>query len=241
MARIENITKEQVTKLITKFIKEQAKNMGDKTNMKLDINISNWLGGMGRDKKWIYSEIRFNGNSYIFKDKEITDAHFILMLNIALRESGVKGNVFYDTYGDGYWEKKQDIFKRLEIFAKPCKEFKELNKVLEKNGTKGIDDLDVFSVRICGKRSSYSDSGEYYYLCHQPKMCLSIIDYIKKNKGRFGVVKTCVRDYLSHGDETDYKIAQYQESEWYGKRGNNLFITITDGKGHKDYKNKFEL
>ena len=241
MARIENISREKVTNLIAKFIKKQSREMGDKTNMTLDISHFNWVCGMGRDKKWSYSEIRFDDNCYIFKDKEISEDAFIILLKKALELSGVNGKVFYDEYGDGIWTKKQVLFKRLEIFGKPCKEFKELNKILVKNGIKNIGDLDVFSVGICGKRSSYGDSGKYYYLCYQPKMCLSIIDYIKSNKGKFGVIKAEVKEYLDYGDDVDYEIAQYQESEWYGKRGNNITISIRGGKNKKDYQYKFEI
>jgi hypothetical protein len=126
MTRIENISKEQVTKLIAKFIKEQSKKIGDRTNMEL----VNWVCGVGRDKKWSHTEIRFDGNSYIFKDKKITEEQFVCLLNKALEESGVKGKVFYDVYDDGYCAERQTIFGRLEIFGKPCKEFKELNKAL---------------------------------------------------------------------------------------------------------------
>jgi uncharacterized protein CbrC (UPF0167 family) len=241
MARIENITKDKLVEAIAKFIKELSKKMGDKTNMEVDIDHSNWMCGMGANKKWSYTEIRFGGNSYIFKDKEITEEQFVYLLNKALDKSGIKGKVFYDTYGDGYWCDKQTIFRRLEIFNKPCKEFKELNKTIKKCGAKEIGEFDVFSVGICGKRSSHGDYGKYYYLCYQPNMCLSIIDYIKSNKGRNGIVKVEVRDYLDHGDDCDYRIAQYQESEWYGKRGNNLILSIKKGKNKKDYQYKFEL
>lgn len=126
MTRIENISKEQVTKLIAKFIKGQSKKMGDGTNMEL----VNWVCGVGRDKKWSHTEIRFDGNSYIFKDKKITEEQFVCLLNKALEESGVKGKVLYDVYDDGYCAERQTIFGRLEIFVKYCKEFKELNKAL---------------------------------------------------------------------------------------------------------------
>lgn len=238
MKRVENITREQVTKLIVKLIKECAKNMGNSTNIEVGIGHSNWING---NKKWAYSEIRFGGCSYIFKDKEITEYDFIRLLENALKESGVKGKVFYDVCGDGIWTSKQAIFRRLEIFAKPCKEFRELNKVLVKNGSKEIGEFDVYSVRVCGKRSIYNDSGKYSYLCHDSVKCQSVIDFIKDNKGRNGVVKTSVVDYLDKGDEEDYRIAQYQESEWYGRAGANLKVNIIGGKGKKDYENTFGL
>lgn len=241
MTRIENAKREELVNLLSSYIKSQQKLLGDKTNDQLNVSISNWVCGMGQDKKWSRTEIRIGDNQYIFKDREIGEETFIHLLNKALQASGVKGKVFYDEYGDGFWTPKTTRFNRLEIFNKPCKEFDSLNKTLSKYGSKKIDDLDVFSVRVCGKRQSHSDCGNYYYLCHCPKICLSIIDYIKTNKGRFGVVKTRVDEYLDHGDEEDYRIAQYQESEWYGKRGNAITISIKGGKGKKDYEQKFEI
>lgn len=241
MEKIENITKEALIKSMVAFIKDWSMRIGERTNLNLPIEHSNWMCGMGPHQKWSHTEITLDNKSYIFKDKEITEEEFIYLLNKALEKSGVNGKVFYDVYGDGYWGEKQYIFRRLEIFAKPCKEFNELNKLFKKCGSKTLGDLDVFSVEICGKRSSYSDYGKYHYLCHNPKMCLSIIDYIKTNKGRNGVVRVEVRDYLDHGDDCDYRIAQYQESEWYGKRGNNLILTIKAGKQKKEYQYKFVI
>jgi hypothetical protein len=241
MEKIENITKEGLITSMVAFIKDWSMRIGERTNLNLPIEYSNWMCGMGLHKKWSHTEITLDDKSYIFKDKEITEEDFIHLLNKALEKSGVNGKVFYDVCGDGYWCEKQYIFRRLEIFAKPCKEFNELNKLFKKYASKTLGDLDVFSVEICGKRSSYSDCGEYHYLCHNAKKCLSIIEYIKANKGRNGVVSFSVNDYLDHGDETDYKIAQYQESEWYGKRGNNLTIVIKCGRNKKDYSNDFVI
>jgi len=181
------------------------------------------------------TEIKFGRKAYVFEDREITDYGFIDMLNKALDKSGVKGKVFYDEYEGGFFTPSQVVFDRLEIFAKPCKEFNALNKCLSKLGVKPIGEFDVFSVGICGKRNSYSDDGNFRYLCHQPKLCLSVIDYIKANKGRNGVVSVVLKDYVYHGDDTDYRIAIYEESEWYGRKGRKLILTIKGGKGKKDY------
>ena len=40
-----------------------------------------------------------------------------------------------------------------------------------------------------------------------------------------------IKENLSHGDETDYRIAQYQESEWYGSFANNITLEVTTPKG----------
>lgn len=235
MERIENVTRERLVDLIAGYIKGESKKMGGSTNMMLDVDYVNCTCGMGMDRKWAYSEIMFGGKAFVFKDREITDYGFISMLNKALEKSGVRGKVFYEEYEGGYFTSSQVVFDRLEIFAKPCKEFNSLNKALVKYGVKPIGEFDVFSVGISGKRNSYSDDGNFRYLCHQPKLCLSIIDYIKANKGRNGVVMAMTKDYVDHGDETDYRIAQYQESEWDGRKGRKLILTIKGGKNKKDY------
>jgi hypothetical protein len=236
--RIENKTREQVTNLIAKHIKECFKAMGSRTNMNLDIDLSNWSSGFGRNSKWSNSEIRFGGNSYIFKDKEITDAAFIRMLNDAVALSNVRCKVYSQTYGDGYWTPQEVRFERLEIYAKPCKEFITLYKMLEKYANRTLGETEVFFARVCGKRSSWSESGTRQYLCYDAKQCQNIIDTIRKHrtsKDSFGFE---VEECFSHGDDYDYEIAQYQESEWYGSNQTKLHITIKtpSGKVKADYK-----
>ena len=236
MEKIENISRDELIKRISSFIKNEYNNIGNKTNVELPIFHSNWMNGL---KRWSHSEIKFGGICYSFNDKEIDEYSFITILNKALETSGIKGKVFFDEYGDGFWSKKVAIFRRLEIFGKPCKEFNELNKILSKYGSKEVGEFDVFHVRVCGKRSTYSESGDYHYLCHDKNACLSIIEYIKANKGRNGIVSIEVKEYLDHGD--DYDIAMRTESEWYGSMGNSLKVTIKGGKGKKDYQKEFDL
>lgn len=231
------VTREQLVSLMAKFIKEQSKCMGNQTNMELPISISSWVCGMGRDKKWSHTDITIgyytNKVVYTFTDKEITDDQFVYMLRKAIEESKVKGQVFADTYGDGCWTPKQTIFRHVEIYAAPCKEFVALNKMLKKYGSRTIEEYDIFRVNVCGKRSSWSDTGNRYYLCYAPQICANIMDYIRNNKLRGWKVSISTQDFFSHGDETDYKIAQYQESEWYGQRGTKLIVNINNSKGEQ--------
>lgn len=220
-------TREQVIKLMSDYIKETSKNVlvnGGKSNCVVPIQHLNWRSGFSRGK-WVCSEIAFNGNKYKFTDKEISNREFCRMVEQALSMSKVSGKVFSDeSYGGDYQ------FERLEIYAKPCNEFNSLNKLLVKLGAKPLDLLSVFYVRICGKRSSWGDSGSYNYLAYDSKTCSSIIDYIKKNKIRGGKIAFKVEGYMSHGDDTDYRIAMYQESEWYGCRGNYLALSLLNSK-----------
>lgn len=228
---------------MAKFIKEQSKCMGNQTNMELPISISSWVCGMGRDKKWSHTDITIgyytNKVVYTFTDKEITGDQFVYMLRKAIEESKVKGQVFADTYGDGCWTPKQTIFRQVEIYAAPCKEFNNLNKLLKKYGNKTIEEHSVFYVDVCGKRSSWSDTGRKLFLDYAPKMCARIIDYINHNRLRGWKVAISTDDFFSHGDEMDYKVAQYQESEWYGTRGTMLVVDIKNSKGENKLHETF--
>jgi len=240
MAKIENKTREQVTALMAKFIKESFKAMASNSK-ELNVKLNNWCSGFGRNSKWSYTEIRFGGDSYIFKDKEIDDLSFVRMWENAIAISKVRGKVTYDTYGDGYWTPKTYRFKRVEIFAKPCKEFVSLVKLIEKYARITISETDVFDVRVCGKRSSWSDSGRYDYLCYEPKTCQAIIDYIRKSRTSKDTLTIEVAPYSSHGDDMDYKCAQYHESEWYGFRGARLNVKVTTPNGKIKAKNYWAL
>jgi hypothetical protein len=234
MANIENIERTELVKLMGKFIKKVSESMGTKTNVEVPIDYSNWVNGA---KRWSFSRIEFDGNTYTFNDREIAIRNFVFYLNNALKASGVDGKVFCDT--DMY--DTPIIFRRLEIFGKPCKEFNALNKMLVKNGAREIGKLDVNSVRICGKRSCYDECGNYRYLCFSPKDCTTITEAIKKDRKRGWKLSVSIKPYVNHGDEYDYEIAMYQESEWYGTMGNEIEVTFRNGKGEKVLKKSYRM
>ena len=156
------------------------------------------------------------------------------MLSNAIAKSNVRAKVFSETYGDGYWISKETRFKFVEIYAAPCKEFVTLVRMLERYADFTLHETDIFMVNVCGKRSSWSDSGRINYLCYQPNKCQTIINFIRNNRNSKDAVMVSIDEYFSHGDETDYKIAQYQESEWYGCRGKVLTLNISTPSGkHK--------
>ena len=45
------------------------------------------------------------------------------------------------------------------------------------------------------------------------------------------MLKVNVENVLDHGDEYEYKIAQYQESEWYGSEKNILELVVNTPSG----------
>jgi hypothetical protein len=213
--------------------------MGTTTNKKVPLELNNWASGFGRNSKWCRSEIRVGQDVYEFTDREITEKDFIDMLKRALADSGVSGKVHYDECGDGYWCPKTYYFKGIRVYGEVCKEFINLNKLLKKYGNKTIEEHSVFYVDVCGKRSSWSDTGRKLFLDYAPKMCARIIDYINHNRLRGWKVAISTDAFFSHGDEMDYKVAQYQESEWYGTRGTMLVVDIKNSKGENKLHETF--
>lgn len=266
MEEKKQVTREKLIDIIAKAMRDESKSMGDKTNVIFPIKYENWYSGCGNNSKWHSSRITLFGAKtkkvkeligtprcieierteivdmvYTFTDKEITHKQFIDILNLALAKARVRGRVVYKEWEDctGYRYTTQYYFKRVELFSKPCKEFNSLYNYVEKYGKFTIGDLDVYQVNICGKRSSYSDSGRYYYLCYDAKMCKAILDAIRKFKGSKDILKVSTKEYVDHGDEGDYRCAQYQESEWYGHRGNKLCVEVTTPTGKLKLNKEF--
>lgn len=229
------VTREHLTLLLAKFIKDCQKGMGDKTNIDLPIDIENWNCGTGRYAKWSHTNIIVgsypNKTTYKFTDREITNEQFVSMLKDAIAKSNVRARVVYDECGDGYWSNKVVIFRRVEVFAKPCKEFQLLADYVKKYANFTIKDDDVYYVRVCGKRSTYDDSGRYNYLCYDARTCNEILSSIKAKRTSKDKLNVSIKNYLNHGDEMDYRCAMHQESEWYGHRGQMLFVEVTTPKG----------
>lgn len=235
MEEKKQVSREHLTLLLAKFIGDCQKGMGDKTNIELPIKLENWLCGMGHDKKWSHSDIIVgdycNRVRYTFTDKEIDDRRFVQILKDAVAKSNVRAKVVYDEYDGGYFRDSCTIFRRVEVFAKPCREFRILYDYVEKYGNFTIPEDGVYYVRVCGKRSIYNDSGRYNYLCYDAKTCKAILDGIKAKRTSKDKLNVSIKNYVNHGDEGDYRCAMHMESEWYGHRGQMLCVEVTTPKG----------
>jgi len=243
MAKVTNLDRDDLLILyIADFIKSCKRiHLVSNKSYIIPIKLENWGTHLRGSFKWSRSVIKFDGAEYEFTNREIDDNKFIYLLNKALEQSKVRGKVFFQTYGDGYWVKKETRFERLEIYADSCKEFDKLAKMIQKYANKTIEPTDIFDVSVCGKRSSWSDSRDYTYLCYDADKCNAIIDYIRNNRSSRDIMEVVVEEYFSHGDDADYQCAMYQESEWYGCRGNKLLIKITTPSGKAKAMNRWGM
>lgn len=103
-------------------------------------------------------------------------------------------------------------------FGKPCKEFKELSKLVSKKFgiTLKVDDL--YTVRLFGKSGRYGESGKRNYVAYSGNTCTKLIAEIKS----FGRKKTTAKMVITDDIDTDY--SERYLTECYGSRKRELKI-----------------
>lgn len=226
-----------VDKLVTtlaKYIKEVAKSLTETEPCKeVYIKINNWYGGSGKNATWKYDEICFDRQSYKFYDKH----DFISAIEKALTASKVKGKVITkeNLIMNGFSYSKEKVFERLMVFGKPCKEYKLLQNYLKKYASFNLGEYEVYNVPICGKRTTWSESGDYRYLDFDKRACQKAIDELRGSRRSNDDVVCERRNRILYEDEHYSKIAMGMETEWYGTYVNYLKVNIHTPTG-KDKK-----
>ena len=109
----------------------------------------------------------------------------------------------------------EDFPTTFRNFGKPCKEFKQLTKLVEKKYgiTLKVDDL--YNVRLFGKSGRYEESGEREYAAFSETLCLEYINRIKS----FGRKRTKATIENIDDIDTDYSARYLTECYGYRKRG----------------------
>lgn len=228
-------TREKLIILLAKYIKECSKKLNEKTSsINVPIGHDSWYSGRGNDRVFHYTKIYFGDNNYKFYDKEINDKDFVVIVKTAFKESKCKGKVNVEEW-DMYegWRRIHNVrFDSLVLLGKPCKEFNTLSRMLKKYTNKELGETDVNSSSVCGKRSSWSaDENSTDFLCYQPKKCQRAINFIREKRSSKDKLYFEIKNELEHDDEYEYKIAQYQESEWYATEYNYLELKVTTPMG----------
>lgn len=109
----------------------------------------------------------------------------------------------------------EDFPKTFRMFGKPCKEFKQLAKLVEKKYGIVLKVDDLYNVRLFGKSGRYGESGEREYAAFSETLCLFYINEIKS----FGRKKTKATITNMDDIDTDYSARYLTECYGYRKRG----------------------
>lgn len=130
---------------------------------------------------------------------------------------GVETQDVFFTYGN--FTPDVDAFPCVfRKFGKPCKEFEQLAKLVEKKYGNTLAITDLYHVSLFGKNGEYRESGERQYAAFNGKKCLECIEKIKS----FGRKKTKMEIVNVDDIDTDYS-AKYL-TECYGVRERELSV-----------------
>lgn len=230
---IKNCNESVLLKDLIKYLKECYKSMEEKKQNVYTPNVyfEQWHSA-NKERKWVETRISFGWNTYHFTEKMISDNEFIELANKALFGAKCLGKVktYEETEFYGLWRTIKHIkFDEIMLFAKPCKDFVKLQRIVKKYTNTDIKDFDVYTASIFGKRTpNYSESNKKY-LCYNEKRCLDAIEWIKKNRSTKNVLSVNIKEEIDRGE--DYEDACRRETEWYGSKANNLKLCVVTPSG----------
>ena len=220
------VEKEQIAKEVYNLIKTNVSN-------EKETNISIWVSG-----NKTYS-IRINGTMlpYKFDDKvdlvSISD-NITRMLNKDKEKNPMlfyESNIF-DTSGNWYCRSEYAFLSRIYTLAKPCKDFLELVKYVNKFGGIKICPTDLYVVTIGGKRGKiYGEEGDRYYLCHDEKKCKKILSDLRATRKTNDVVKCSNIKTKDDIDEWELECSIRNEVEFSGSRETYIEFSVQTQKG----------
>lgn len=139
------------------------------------------------------------------------------------------------SYGDGYYCRETIKFPtNIVLLADPCKEFKSLVNYLAKYCGKKLNETDIYSVHIGGKRGRvYGEEGDRHYLCHKPTTCAKYLDTLRKSRGTNDKVVCSKIKEEDDIDPWELQVSIRNEVEFDGVRLKYFEVEITTPSGRK--------
>lgn len=142
---------------------------------------------------------------------------------------------------EDFWYEGRDVFGRtteltkivkgIILYTKPCKEFELLRRMLRRYANHELGELELFSVAIVGKRgTNYTESGKREYYAYNPRKCLDILEWIRKNRRLSDTLDASVEECVDCEDR-DYS-RQY-ETESYGTKHQYLSLKLFQKDGSR--------
>ena len=107
-----------------------------------------------------------------------------------------------------------EIIKQVTLLGEPCKEFRELSRMVSEYANIRLSAVDLYNVDICGKRGrDYSESGARNYMAFNPQACKKAMLDITSVMEKSGKVKVSIREERDCEDE---EYSRSFETESYG-------------------------
>jgi hypothetical protein len=134
--------------------------------------------------------------------------------------------------GNGWYNDYIKFPTNIVLMAEPCKEYKSLVNYLSKYCGKNLNDTDIYSVHIGGKRGRvYGEEGDRYYLCHNSALCEKILADLRKYRGSNDkVVCTNIKEH-DDIDKWELEVSIRNEVEFGGVRNKYFEVKISTPSG----------
>lgn len=134
--------------------------------------------------------------------------------------------------GNGWYDDYIKFPTNIVLMAEPCKEYKSLANYLTKYCNKKLNETDIYSVHIGGKRGRvYGEEGDRYYLCHNSALCEKILADLRKYRGSNDkVVCTNIKEH-DDIDEWELEVSIRNEVEFGGVRNKYFEVKISTPSG----------
>ena len=116
--------------------------------------------------------------------------------------------------------------------SEPCKEYKSLVNYLSKYCGKNLNETDIYSVAIGGKRGRvYGEEGARYYLCHKPATCAKYLETLRKSRGSNDKVVSTAIKQEDDIDPWELQVSIRNEVEFSGARLKYFEVKISTPSG----------
>ena len=247
------MTKTEITKTATaivKYIKEELKSRKEiaKKNPYAYINRSidfcNDSAYNAKEKKYIpYIAVgcrKFESVKTLYDIEEVSN-EVIKQLKTLKATRGWK-NLSITTrrewYGDTIYGAKYVLLDKVSLPDNACKEFVSLRNYISKYGNTTINDFELYSAHMGGKRGVlWEEEGDRYYLDNKPNKCARVLEELRKYRGSKDIM-TCKRGEEDYMDEMERRYSAYHEVECDGEKRKYLEITIKSPQGKVKYTTK---
>ena len=134
--------------------------------------------------------------------------------------------------GNGWYNDYIKFPTNITLMAEPCKEYKSLVNYLSKYCGKNLNDTDIYSVRIGGKRGRvYGEESDRYYLCHKPNKCAQYLETLRKSRGTNDKVICSKIKEEDDIDPWELEVSIRNEVEFSGARLRYFEVSITTPSG----------
>lgn len=134
--------------------------------------------------------------------------------------------------GNGWYNDYIKFPTNIVLMGTPCKEYNSLANYLTKYCNKKLNETDIYSVHIGGKRGRvYGEEGDRYYLCHNSALCEKILADLRKYRGSNDkVVCTNIKEH-DDIDEWELEVSIRNEVEFGGVRNKYFEVKISTPSG----------